>query len=183
LLRLIALLLEPGAAGIEWSEIGVMAPYVGQIDLLRARLRTRRIPFEGTSGDLAWSAGEAPGRAGGLSIGTVHRFQGGERSVVLFSTVVTERRSVPFLDDRVNLLNVAVSRARSPGDVRLAGRAASRGPHPAPGRASGGQVTAPGRGEAHPPGACSRSVVHLAAFTPRTVSQRPMRASPASPGR
>jgi superfamily I DNA and/or RNA helicase len=32
--------------------------------------------------------------------------------VVLFSTVVTEPRSLPFLDDRVNLLNVAVSRAR-----------------------------------------------------------------------
>jgi superfamily I DNA and/or RNA helicase len=32
--------------------------------------------------------------------------------VVLFSTVITDRRSLPFLDDRVNLVNVAVSRAR-----------------------------------------------------------------------
>ncbi|HWM86495.1 MAG TPA: AAA domain-containing protein, partial [Kofleriaceae bacterium] len=107
--RLIALLVELGAAGIDWSDIGVMAPYVGQIELLRGRLRSHRIPFEAASEDFATAAG---GEAGGLSIGTVHRFQGGERPVVLFSTVVTEPRSLPFLDDRVNLLNVAVSRAR-----------------------------------------------------------------------
>ena len=53
---------------------------------------------------------QAPER--GLALGTVHRFQGGEKSVVLFSSVVSERRSSRFLDDRPNLLNVTVSRAR-----------------------------------------------------------------------
>ena len=38
--------------------------------------------------------------------------QGGERSVVLFSSVVTDPRSLGFLNDRVNLLNVTVSRTR-----------------------------------------------------------------------
>jgi hypothetical protein len=121
----VALLLELGAAGVDWTEIGVMAPYVGQIELLRARLRAEGIPFEAASGELAGPGDDEAGRGGRLSIGTVHRFQGGERSVVLFSTVVTDPRSLPFLDDRVNLLNVAVSRARdhlvtfgSPGALR-----------------------------------------------------------------
>jgi AAA domain len=111
--RLVALLLELGAAGIDWSEIGVMSPYVGQVDLLRGRLRAAGIPFAAASADLA-EPDEVTlfGSTGRLSMGTVHRFQGGERSIVLFSTVVTDPRSLPFLDDRVNLLNVAVSRAR-----------------------------------------------------------------------
>ena len=37
---------------------------------------------------------------------------GGERRVVLFTTVVSRPRSLTFLNDRVNLMNVAVSRAR-----------------------------------------------------------------------
>ncbi|HKE16324.1 MAG TPA: AAA domain-containing protein [Kofleriaceae bacterium] len=109
--RVVALLLELGAAGVDWADIGVMAPYVGQVDLLRAGLRAHRIPFEAAAGELGRDEGLA-GSGGRLSIGTVHRFQGGERSVVLFSTVVTDPRSLPFLDSRVNLLNVAVSRAR-----------------------------------------------------------------------
>jgi hypothetical protein len=111
--RVVALLLELGAAGIDWSEIGVMAPYVGQVELLRARMRAHRIPLVAAGAD-ATEPEEAGlfGPTGRLSMGTVHRFQGGERSIVLFSTVVTDPRSLPFLDDRVNLLNVAVSRAR-----------------------------------------------------------------------
>ena len=111
--RVVAFLLELRAARIDWSEIGVMAPYVGQVELLRARLRAHGIPLTAAGAD-----GMEPeevglfGPTGRLSVGTVHRFQGGERSIVLFSTVVTEARSLPFLDDRVNLLNVAVSRAR-----------------------------------------------------------------------
>ena len=42
----------------------------------------------------------------------MHRFQGGERRVVLFSTVVSRPRSLSFINDRVNLMNVAISRAR-----------------------------------------------------------------------
>ncbi len=111
--RVVALLLELGAAGIDWSEIGVMSPYVGQVELLRGSLRAHRIPLVSAGADLAEPADAGLfGPTGRLSMGTVHRFQGGERSIVLFSTVVTDPRSLPFLDDRVNLLNVAVSRAR-----------------------------------------------------------------------
>jgi hypothetical protein len=111
--RVVALLLELGAAGIDWSEIGVMAPYVGQVELLRARVRAQRIPLATTGADTVEPEETGLfGPTGRLSMGTVHRFQGGERSIVLFSTVITDPRSLPFLDDRVNLLNVAVSRAR-----------------------------------------------------------------------
>jgi hypothetical protein len=49
----------------------------------------------------------------GLTVGTVHRLQGGERKVVIFSPVYDETASPPYFFDRgVNLLNVAVSRAR-----------------------------------------------------------------------
>jgi superfamily I DNA and/or RNA helicase len=51
-------------------------------------------------------------RSQGIALGTVHRFQGGERSIVLLSCVVTRSGSLPFVDERANLLNVAVSRAR-----------------------------------------------------------------------
>lgn len=53
-----------------------------------------------------------PLRSQGIALGTVHRFQGGERSIVLFSCVVTRSASLAFVDERANLLNVAVSRAR-----------------------------------------------------------------------
>ncbi|MCP4135616.1 MAG: ATP-binding domain-containing protein, partial [bacterium] len=43
--------------------------------------------------------------------GTVHRFQGGEKRIVLFSHVIAKGEP-RFLNSRVNLLNVAVSRAQ-----------------------------------------------------------------------
>ena len=52
------------------------------------------------------------GRDQGLALGTVHRFQGGERSIILFSTTITEPSSLGFMNSRVNLINVAASRAR-----------------------------------------------------------------------
>jgi superfamily I DNA and/or RNA helicase len=67
------------------------------------------LPMEGLTGPYHAAGYGAPG---GVATGTVHRFQGGERRVVLFSTVVTEERSLRFLNGRVNLVNVAVSRAR-----------------------------------------------------------------------
>ena len=48
----------------------------------------------------------------GVAMGTVHRFQGGERRLIIFTTVATQQRSLTFLNGRVNLTNVAVSRAR-----------------------------------------------------------------------
>ncbi len=49
----------------------------------------------------------------GLTVGTVHRLQGGERKIVIFSPVYGRTTARPYFFDRgVNLLNVAVSRAR-----------------------------------------------------------------------
>ncbi|MEE2788657.1 MAG: AAA domain-containing protein [Myxococcota bacterium] len=96
-------------AGVRWTDIAVITPYVGQLTGLLEDLARVRIP---------WSSQEAQEagldrRQEGLAVGTVHRFQGGERSVVIFSTVITQEASLGFINDRVNLLNVAVSRARN----------------------------------------------------------------------
>ncbi len=91
------------AAGVGAGEIAVLTPYVGQLDRLRRALREARLPLESEADDHL---------ARGITTGTVHRFQGGERPIVLFTTVVTRPRSLGFLNERVNLVNVAVSRAR-----------------------------------------------------------------------
>ena len=47
------------------------------------------------------------------SIGTVHTFQGGQKSVIILSTRQCHLKdSLWFINRRPNLLNVAVSRAR-----------------------------------------------------------------------
>jgi superfamily I DNA and/or RNA helicase len=99
--------------GISADEIGVITPFRGQLELLGRELGRAGIPladaqrtFESNNLDLFL----APTR--GLSLGTVHRFQGGERSIILLSTTVTQTTSLRFIDQRVNLVNVAASRAR-----------------------------------------------------------------------
>lgn len=49
-----------------------------------------------------------------LTVGTVHALQGAERPVILFSTVYASNESsrIYFFDQSVNMLNVAVSRAK-----------------------------------------------------------------------
>jgi superfamily I DNA and/or RNA helicase len=96
-------------AGLEPREVAVITPYRGQLERLRRGFLQRRIPLE-ASVELAESGSGQ--QQNGLALGTVHRFQGGERSIVLFSSVITHRSSLPFLNERPNLLNVAVSRAR-----------------------------------------------------------------------
>ena len=95
--------------GVQPAEIAVITPYRGQLERLRRSFAERRIPLE-FSPELNES-GASSARAG-VALGTVHRFQGGERSIVLFSTVVTRPASLSFLNTRPNLLNVAVSRAQ-----------------------------------------------------------------------
>jgi len=99
--------------GISADEVGVITPFRGQIELLARELGKAGIPLadaqrahEPSNLDLFM----APTR--GLSLGTVHRFQGGERSIILLSTAVTQTNSLRFVDQRVNLVNVAASRAR-----------------------------------------------------------------------
>jgi hypothetical protein len=96
--------------GVQLDEIAVITPYRGQLEQLRRGLAQRRIPLE-YSPELAESDGPGPARRG-VALGTVHRFQGGERSIVLFSSVVTHQASLAFLSSRPNLLNVAISRAQ-----------------------------------------------------------------------
>jgi superfamily I DNA and/or RNA helicase len=45
-------------------------------------------------------------------IGTVHKFQGAEFPIVLFSSVVGTNDSIKFINSKANMLNVAVSRAK-----------------------------------------------------------------------
>ncbi len=96
------------ARGVAPADIAVITPYRGQLDRLRRGLLEQRVPLEQSVDD----EGELFMPRVGLALGTVHRFQGGERSIVLFSSVITEPRSLGFLNDRPNLLNVAVSRAQ-----------------------------------------------------------------------
>jgi hypothetical protein len=93
-------------AGIRCAEIALLTPYVAQLQRIRDGLRERRLPFDD------YRIQEDGVERDELATGTVHRFQGGERSIVLLSMVATTSRSLRFLDERPNLLNVAISRAR-----------------------------------------------------------------------
>lgn len=99
------------AQGIAPSELAVITPYRGQLERLRRGLLDRRIPLE-YSVELGEGEGARFSAQSGLALGTVHRFQGGERSIVVFSSVITKPSSLPFLNARPNLLNVAISRAQ-----------------------------------------------------------------------
>ncbi|HEX5659369.1 MAG TPA: DEAD/DEAH box helicase [Polyangiales bacterium] len=104
--QLVSLLL---ARGVAPADLAVITPYRGQLDRLRRALLDHGVPLEQSAEP---DDEPSPGARSGLALGTVHRFQGGERSIVLFSSVITEPRSLGFLNDRPNLLNVAISRAQ-----------------------------------------------------------------------
>lgn len=77
------------------STIGIISPYRRQADALTNLLRSRWSDFSSNS------------------IGTVHTFQGGQKSVIILSTRQCHSKdSLWFINRRPNLLNVAVSRAR-----------------------------------------------------------------------
>jgi hypothetical protein len=92
------------ARGVAACDLAVITPYRGQLERLREALVAQQVPLE--------QSAEFQEARSGLALGTVHRFQGGERSIVLFSSVITQRRSLGFLNERPNLLNVAISRAQ-----------------------------------------------------------------------
>jgi hypothetical protein len=79
--------------GVQLEEIAVITPYRGQLEQLRRGFLQRSIAMESSS-ELAEAEGARLGRRGGVALGTVHRFQGGERSIVLFSAVVTHGTSL-----------------------------------------------------------------------------------------
>jgi RecA/RadA recombinase len=99
------------ALGVEPNDLAVITPYRGQLEQLQKQLVRMAIPID-RSLEMLDLDGPSVNSECGLTLGTVHRFQGGERSIVIFSSVVTRAASLGFLDQRENLLNVAVSRAR-----------------------------------------------------------------------
>ncbi len=85
---------EPGT-------LGVVTPFAAQAALITTRLRT-------ALGASAWDAKN-------VTVGTAHRFQGDERDVMLFSTVLAADANpgtARWVEEQRNLVNVAVSRAR-----------------------------------------------------------------------
>lgn len=77
--------------------IGVISPFRAHASALSRRLNTRWNDFRNQD-----------------AVGTIHTFQGGEKSVILFSTRVCQsgEKGLNFINSRPNLLNVAVSRAK-----------------------------------------------------------------------
>jgi len=108
-LELLQMLLS---AGIAPADVAVITPYRGQLERLHKQLVRLGIPIDLSHELVDAEHASAPAGASGVTLGTVHRFQGGERSIVLFTSVVTRQASLAFLDQRENLLNVAISRAR-----------------------------------------------------------------------
>jgi hypothetical protein len=107
----VSLVMRMLRAGIDATNLAVITPYRGQLEWLRRSLLDLRVPIE-SSAELAEGASTQGRLVQGLALGTVHRFQGGERSIVLFSSVITQARGLGFLNTRPNLLNVAISRAQ-----------------------------------------------------------------------
>ncbi len=81
--------------GVAPSDIAVLSPFVGQSVRIERALFRRGL------------AGED-----GALVRTVHKLQGGERRVVVFSVTATERRHLRWLSERPHLLHVATSRAQ-----------------------------------------------------------------------
>ena len=80
------------AAGVFWTDLAVITPYVGQLSGLLEDFAKARIPWSNQDGrDF-----DTERVVEGVAVGTVHRFQGGERSIVLFTTVVTAEASLGF---------------------------------------------------------------------------------------
>lgn len=76
--------------------LGVITPFKAQADAIRRQLKNH------PDARLLQA----------VSVGTVHTFQGGERRVILFSSVYGAEDGCAFLDAKKNLMNVALSRAK-----------------------------------------------------------------------
>jgi very-short-patch-repair endonuclease len=83
------------------GSLGVVTPFALQATTIEKRLRK-------ALGEETWAARD-------IVVGTAHRFQGGERDVVLFSPVLASGANpgtARWVEQQRNLVNVAVSRAR-----------------------------------------------------------------------
>jgi hypothetical protein len=81
--------------------LGIVTPFAAQARLIERHLRS--------------AVDQPTARLLELRVGTAHRFQGGERDVMLFSAVITAgvpHGTIGWLENNRHLVNVAVSRAR-----------------------------------------------------------------------
>lgn len=83
-------------------------------------------PFASQKTELSKALVESGFKVNDIKLGTVHALQGAERNIVLFSSVYSNKdEGVLFFDrdNKPNMLNVAVSRARDSfilfGDIRV----------------------------------------------------------------
>lgn len=74
------------------SLVGIITPFKAQVAAIKRALPAHLKPF--------------------IDVGTVHTFQGGERRLIIMSTVYGKQDGCFFLDMGKSLLNVAVSRAK-----------------------------------------------------------------------
>lgn len=81
--------------GYSIADIGVISPFKVHADALRNKLRKKFPDFKEND------------------IGTIHTFQGSQKRVIILSTkVCNSQDKFKFIKERLNLLNVAVSRAQ-----------------------------------------------------------------------
>jgi len=83
------------ADGVSAEDIAVLTPFVGQSATIERALQARGL-----------------GGTRGVLVRTVHRLQGGERRVVIFSLTATESSHLRWVAERPHLLHVATSRAQ-----------------------------------------------------------------------
>lgn len=82
-----------------WKLVGIITPFACQVGAIEQQLR-KKMP------DLARKESR-------LTVGTVHALQGAERAIVIFSpTYGSAYTGGTFFDQKPNMLNVAVSRAK-----------------------------------------------------------------------
>ncbi len=82
--------------------VGVVTPFAAQARLIEEEVRDR------VDGEMLKTID--------FVTGTAHKFQGGQRQIILFSTVIapnTSPRSAAWIEENRNLLNVAASRAQN----------------------------------------------------------------------
>jgi superfamily I DNA and/or RNA helicase len=91
---------------------GIVTPFAAQVRTIQAALNSVGIDTE---------------QGTGVTIGSVHAFQGGQRPVMIFSPTYSKHADGNFIDMGTSMLNVAVSRAMNSFlvfgvSVRRAGR-------------------------------------------------------------
>lgn len=72
--------------------VGIISPFRSQANEIKKALRSKGLK--------------------GISVGTIHTFQGAEYPIIILSTVYDKYKSNSFIDRSKSLVNVAVSRAK-----------------------------------------------------------------------